>query len=699
MTIDFDQRSVIINGKRTLLICGAVHYPRSTPSMWPAILRESKRAGINCIDTYVFWEGHQPQEGIYDFTGRFDLGQFLDLCQAEGLYVMLRIGPYICAEWNFGGLAWWLLTKQGMVTRTFNKPFMDEMDKWVRVLVEQIGDRQITKGGPIILAQMENEYKNVGERYGEDGKRYLAWAGELGRRAGLEIPLFMCQGAAPDEIETVNGWSVWNLVRPLRAERPNQPVLCTELYPGNYDIWGQPHRTRKVEEVTYETVRFFAVGGSGVNYYMWHGGTNFDRDSMFLQTTSYDFDAPLDEYGLPTQKSEHLRILHEFLYSHEQILLEGERGEPEVLIKGDGDWEDSGVLLYPIRYRDRELAFVVNADLEARQVAVRGCSLEMPARSAAALVGTPGEAFAQVYRTWDGPTDVIIRRMEPAGVELLWEMIEEPLPGTRPDSGRRFKATPLPHDMLMDTRDETDYGWYRAEITSSAEVTAKLQARVSDFLSVWVNGHYVASTPERLKENRRPEDFVVEMDVSLKAGWNELALLVTAIGTIRGDWMIDAPQSEEKKGLLAPVTLDGEGISADWEFSPATWGERMKLYDPGPASLTPWDKVSPDGGPLRWYRSVFGLEPAQLADGRPWALEIGSLFKGFIWVNGHGIGRYWQEPSPEHVESEVPLERFGEPPQRYYHIPVDLLTDGANTIVILEERGALPGSALLVRRE
>ncbi len=180
-TITADQRSLIINGQRQLIFSGAVHYPRSTPAMWPQILRESKRAGLNCIETYVFWEGHEPQEGLYDFTGRYNLGHFLDLCQAEGLYAILRIGPYICAEWNFGGLPWWLVAREGMVTRTYNKPFMDAMGRWVHVLLEQVGDRQITQGGPIILAQMENEYDNVKPRYGEDGQRYLAWSGELGK--------------------------------------------------------------------------------------------------------------------------------------------------------------------------------------------------------------------------------------------------------------------------------------------------------------------------------------------------------------------------------------------------------------------------------------------------------------------------------------------------------------------------------------
>ena len=226
-TITADQRSLILDGQRQLILSGAVHYPRSTPAMWPRILRESKRAGLNCIETYVFWEGHEPEEGCFNFTGRFDLGHFLDLCREEGLYAILRIGPYICAEWNFGGLPWWLVSKPGLVSRTYNAPFMAAMGRFVRVLLEQIGDRQYPRGGPIILAQMENEYNNVSKRYGDEGQRYLAWAGDIGRQAGLEVPLVMCYGASEDAWETLNGFTVWNGVAPLRKERPQQPAIWT----------------------------------------------------------------------------------------------------------------------------------------------------------------------------------------------------------------------------------------------------------------------------------------------------------------------------------------------------------------------------------------------------------------------------------------------------------------------------------------
>ncbi len=699
--VSADRRSILVHGQRELLISGAVHYPRSTPAMWPRLLRESKAAGLNCIETYVFWEGHEPEEGLYNFTGRFDLGYFLDLCREEGLYAILRIGPYVCAEWNFGGLAWWLIRKEGLVTRTHNPAFMDAVSRWVRVLLDQVGDRQITQGGPIILAQMENEYANVDKRYGDAGKEYLAWITQLGRDAGLEVPLIMCEGASDDTIETLNGFSVWDRVRPLAEHRPWQPALWTENWPGWYDVWAQPHHTRRAEEIAYEVARFFAVGGSGVNYYMWHGGTNFDRDAMYLQTTSYDFTAPLDEYGLPSAKAQHLGALHACLHAHRDMLLTGERGAAEILTPGAKGDETDSVVRYPLTLGAARTDFLVNATFDPQAVTLDGTAVTLAPRGVVVL-----DDGAVVYESWALPATPIVREMLPADVPLAWSTLADPLPGTGSDATREFLPALLPHNMLLDTLDMTDFGWYRTVVESPVARTARLTTRAADFLAAWVNGQYAGVTPETLQEDRpRREDFDVALDLPLQVGRNEVLLLVTALGMIKGDWMIDAPQVEEQKGLLAPVCLDGVEHAGPWEFSAGTWGEHVMLFDPDVATLAPWGPLPADG-PLRWYRATFTLTREQLDDPRPWALEIGGLFKGTLWLNDFGIGRYWQQPSPAREAipdnpwqvAHVLLEGDGRPPQHYYHLPAEWLHPGPNTLIILEERGAEPGGAGLVRR-
>jgi len=676
--VAYDKRSIIINGKPEFLISGAIHYPRSTPRMWQKILDESKKAGLNCIETYVFWEGHEPQEGHYDFSGRFDICHFLDLCHKTGLYTILRIGPYICAEWNFGGFPWWLLTKPGMATRTWNKPFMDTVEKWVRLLLDKVRDKQFTRGGSIILVQMENEYPTLDPTYAENSKRYLDWNAGLARSAGVEVPLVMCNNVNnPDVIETLNGFSVWRPAKALKEKK--QPLIWTELWTGWYDTWNIPHHNRLPEDIIYEVLRFAAVGGTGINYYMWHGGTNFGRDAMYMQTTSYDFNAPLDEYGMPTTKSEKLKVLHSFLKKYSEVFLYGEALPKKNLTAPSGKPGDES-MVYTIRHKNTELTFLCNGSNETVSCSRYGHKVDLPRRSALVL-----ENGKTVFKSWDIKAKSITRKIVPGRIELDWKMLEEPLAGHGEDSGRQFKPVPIPHNMLLDTRDETDFGWYRCYIDlDSNDKTVRLRTRVFDILSVWVNGGYMGTAPLRLKESHQSiSDSEIEMEIFLKTGRNELLILVAAMGMVKHDYQLGKPLHEEKKGILSEVTIDGQPVAGKWEFSPGLYGESRKLFDP--ATKAGWHEINPGKATIRWYRADFNLKKSQLT-GNPCIFEPGDMFKGQIWVNGISIGRFWQEPSlPDQREEEwhlphVFLSGRGNPPQKYYHIPSEWLKQ-TNTIV------------------
>jgi len=437
---------------------------------------------------------------------------------------------------------------------------------------------------------------------------------------------------------------------------------------------------------------------------MWHGGTNFERDAMFLQTTSYDCDAALDEYGLPTDKAEHLRLMHDCLRGHAEFLLEGAVQAPEVLVPGRLPQHADGVVLHAFRRGARELAIVVNGNDWPKRVTARGLTLDLPNHGAAVLAGDR-RRHALVYRSWVGPEVRVQRRMLPAGKTLRWQMAADPLPGTEPCRPLAFRPVKLPHNMLLATRDETDYGWYRTEFVAARGGTARLAVTVADLLSVWVNGVYAGTVPERLEEERqKAAPPPCSLDVTLERGRNTLLLLADAIGMIKGDWMIDAPQSRERKGLLSKVTLDGRPVAGPWEFAGGLWGEGHRRFDPVTDSGPAWGAPTLAGGPLRWYRAGFRVTAAELAQPAPWAVEVGGLCKGFIWVNGRGIGRYWQLPA-----RDARRARYGnhphllntghdQPVQRYYHIPADWLREGGNHLVVLEERGALPRGARLVRR-
>ena len=684
-SITYDGRSLIINGKRILLISGAFHYPRSTPDMWPQMLQESKAAGLNCIETYVFWDGHERQEGIYDFSERYNLPFFLDLCKKNDLYVILRVGPYICAEWNYGGLPWWMAGKPGLVTRTWNKPYMDAMERWVMELGRQVSNRQIDQSGPIILVQMENEYNNVAPRYGQEGQKYLAWAEKLGQRAGFNVPMIMCEGASPSSIETLNGNSVWKRIEELHNRRPNQPALWTENWVAWYDVWGGKHNTRDIREVTAEIMHFFAAGGAGMNYYMWHGGTNFGRTAMYLGTTSYDYDAPLDEYGLPTMNLQRLKMMHAVLQHNAHLILEGNRN-PMESVKQNGK---EVAQVCAVSLDDAELDFIFNTTDSIKSVTVRGVELLLQPKGAA-LLEKSGSFFQVVYRSWDQPSINSKVEFKSAMVKLNWMTKKEPLPtGVQGDS--KLKTIRLPHNMLNETHDETDYGLYRTSVNRKQAGAVTLAARVSDRLSVWVNGKYIGTVPDRLPEDRKlsglylPSDndaskFALQIKIPLKAGKNELILMVSTLGMIKGDWMIDLPMSQAQQGLLSQVYLDGQPINQSWSFVAGMEGERQHWNASKGAKNVSW-KPMVKTGQLSWYKSSFALTTDQIA-GDPWMLDADGLGKGLIWINGRNIGRYWQDAGP----------------QRYYHIPALWLKPGNNDIVIFEENSGTPAKVCLIRR-
>ncbi|KAM0869001.1 hypothetical protein ACQ4PT_040960 [Festuca glaucescens] len=202
-SVTYDNRSLIIDDRRRLLISTSIHYPRSVPAMWPKLVAEAKDGGADCIETYVFWNGHETAPGQYYFEDRFDLVQFARVVKDAGLYLMLRIGPFVAAEWNFGGLPVWLHYIPGTVFRTNNEPFKSHMQSFTTKIVDMMKNEQFfaSQGGHIILAQIENEYGGDEQAYGAGGKAYAMWAASMALAQNTGVPWTMCQQSdAPDPV-------------------------------------------------------------------------------------------------------------------------------------------------------------------------------------------------------------------------------------------------------------------------------------------------------------------------------------------------------------------------------------------------------------------------------------------------------------------------------------------------------------------
>lgn len=235
--VDFDSRAITINGTRQLLISGSIHYPRASSAEWPHIISEAKANGINIVETYVFWSIHEPTTpGVYYFPddgSRDDIVEFLSECKRQNMFVNLRFGPYTCAEWNFGGFPAWLKSVPNITLRTMNDQYLEAMESFVSATMKVVDDAKLfaKDGGPIIMAQIENEYGNMEKYYGDDGAKYVEWSANLADSYDVKIPWIMCQqgegtGSAPPAhiINTCNGYYCDQWIESHEADFPNQPV-------------------------------------------------------------------------------------------------------------------------------------------------------------------------------------------------------------------------------------------------------------------------------------------------------------------------------------------------------------------------------------------------------------------------------------------------------------------------------------------
>ncbi|KAK5777377.1 hypothetical protein PVK06_045344 [Gossypium arboreum] len=188
--VDYDPKALIIDGQRKLIFSGAIHYPRSTPVMWPDLIQKAKDGGLDAVETYIFWNAHEPIRRQYNFEGNLDFVKFFKLVQEAGLYGILRLGPYVCAEWNYGGFPVWLNNIEGIELRTDNEIYKNEMRIFVTKIVDMCKEAELfaSQGGPIILAQIENEYGNIMWAYKDKGVAYVNWCAEMAAAQNIGVP-------------------------------------------------------------------------------------------------------------------------------------------------------------------------------------------------------------------------------------------------------------------------------------------------------------------------------------------------------------------------------------------------------------------------------------------------------------------------------------------------------------------------------
>lgn len=318
MEFRIEGNQFVIDGKPVKIISGAVHYFRNMKDTWRDIFKKMKAMGLNCVETYCAWNMHEKKIGEFDFTGNLDLAEFIRTAESEGLMAIVRPGPYICAEWEFGGLPWWLQTMDDMEIRCQNKVYMEHFEEYLKAIFDQIRPLLSTNGGPIIMMQCENEYGYYG-----DDKEYLKKLYEIYRKYGIDVPLFTSDGTGEEDLRdgTVEGClSTLNfgsrVAENFKAHDklfPNSPKMCMEMWNGWFDAWGDGFH-HKTSAADYAAVVDEMLTKGSLNMYMLIGGTNFGFTSganhyekFTPDVTSYDYDAPLTECGDITPKYMALR--------------------------------------------------------------------------------------------------------------------------------------------------------------------------------------------------------------------------------------------------------------------------------------------------------------------------------------------------------------------------------------------------------
>jgi len=349
-TFEAGKGTFLLNGDSMVVKAAEIHYPRIPEPYWEQRIESCKALGMNTICLYVFWNLHEQEEGKFDFTGNKDIAKFCRLAQKHGMYVIVRPGPYVCAEWEMGGLPWWLLKKQDVQLRSLDPYYMERVGIFMKEVGKQLADLQITRGGNIIMVQVENEFGS----YGTD-KPYVSAIRDLVREAGFtDVPLFQCDwssnftnNALDDLLWTVNfgtGANIEQQFKKLKELRPETPLMCSEFWSGWFDHWGRKHETRDAATMV-SGIKDMLDRNISFSLYMTHGGTTFgwwggaNNPAYSAMCSSYDYDAPISEAGWLTPKYYQLRDLLQQYLPAGQTLPEPPEAFPVIEVPAITEWE------------------------------------------------------------------------------------------------------------------------------------------------------------------------------------------------------------------------------------------------------------------------------------------------------------------------------------------------------------------------
>ncbi|HEV2486680.1 MAG TPA: beta-galactosidase family protein [Terracidiphilus sp.] len=557
----------LLDGQPFQIISGEMHYARVPRQYWRARLRMAKAMGLNAVTTYVFWNVHEPRPGQYDFSGQSDVAEFIREAQSEGLYVILRPGPYACAEWEWGGYPSWLLKDHGIVVRSTDPKFMDPARRWLLRLGKELAPLQIANGGPIIAVQVENEYGSFGNdhAYMEQIHHDLIDAGfnksVLYTADGtVQLP----DGSLPELPAVINfgpGEAKKDFAI-LHRLRPNGPFMTGEYWAGWFDHWGEKHQRTDAKQQSEELAWILRQGYS-ISIYMFHGGTSFgwmnganiNHGKYEPDVTSYDYDAPLDESGRPTLKYNLFR---------------------DVISKA------TGIAPPPVPSTEPPIT--------------------LPA--------------LQLRRSIS-----------------IWQTLPHPVVSKQVLS-------------MEDLNQAYGYILYRTVVADPMQGELALD-ELHDYAQIYANGTLIGTLDRRVDQSH--------LTVDLKNSNTRLDILVENTGRVN----FTTVQRGERKGITNQVTLAGKPLTGWLIYS-------LPMHAPDQLTF----HAAACTGPC-FYRGT--LQVDHIADT---FLDTSNFTKGFVWINGHALGRIWN---------------IG--PQKTLYLPAPWLKQGTNDVIVFDLEGA-PGRTI-----
>ncbi len=629
------EKTFLLNDKPFVVKAAEVHYPRIPREYWEQRIQMCKALGMNTLCIYIFWNSHEQQEGVFDFTGNNDIRAFVQLAQKNGMWVIVRPGPYVCAEWEMGGLPWWLLKKKDIRLREQDPYFMERLEIFEKKVGEQLGDLTIEKGGPIIMVQVENEYGS----YGED-KPYISAVRDIIRKSGFDkVELFQCDWSSnftknglDDLTWTMNfgtGANIDQEFKKLGELRPNSPKMCSEFWSGWFDKWGGRHETRGAEAMV-DGISQMLDRGISFSLYMTHGGTNWghwagaNSPGFAPDVTSYDYDAPINEAGQVTDKFWKLR---------------------EAMQKYSGDWD-------PVAQKWVGSKKLPAVPKEYPTIAIPKFELT---------------EFAPIYNGFDREYAYEHRDLlRSSGVPKTFEELDM-------GWGCMLYSTRLPE--INDVQVEG--------VTPADKWLCTLNLDAHDYAQVFIDGKFIGKL-DRVKSEK-----TLALP-AIKQG-QELQILVEGMGRINFGRAI-----KDFKGLIGSPTITatlhshlGGVDETKVTFTPNKW-ECMRIPDDYAVAVAAL-KQQQERPVTRESISVirigrterYAWESEDLCFGRGYyrgyfnLSKVGDTFlnlenwgKGQVYVNGYAVGRHWY---------------IG--PQQTLFVPGCWLKKGKNEVIVLDIMG------------